>query len=144
MREEQRDEHAVAAARTAARCCRWLHRHGQLAGLCRRLRLARRHGEQFPGSGDQAHAVAIGEQAVMADALEALGQHVHQETPDELMRRERHGLVPAGAFDPIVLVGEADAVRVGGDQPAVGYGDTVGIAAQIGKDLLGAAEWALA
>ena len=29
----------------------------------------------------------------MPDAVEAAGQHVQQEAPDELMRVERHGLV---------------------------------------------------
>ena len=48
---------------------------------------ARRHGEQLAGARDVGGAVAAGEQAVVADAMEALGQHVHQEAPDELVGR---------------------------------------------------------
>src|SRR5688572_31779230 len=106
MREDQRDDHAVAAERTAARWQRRLRRHGRLSCLCWRLRLAWRHGEQLPGSRNQAHAVAVGEQAVMADAVEAFGQHMHEEAPDELVRAERHGLEAAGAIDAVVLISE--------------------------------------
>ncbi len=35
-----------------------------------------RHGEQFAGTGDVAGARAVGEEAVVADAVEALGQDV--------------------------------------------------------------------
>ena len=63
---------------------------------------------------------AAGEQAVVADAMEACGQHVHQETADELIRRERHDLVALGALDPVVLPFESDAFLIAGDQAAVG------------------------
>src|SRR4249920_1411404 len=36
-----------------------------------------------------------------------------QEASDELMRRQRHGLVPAGPLDPIILPFEGDAGLVG-------------------------------
>ena len=58
-------------------------------------------------------AIAVGEQAVVADAVEAFGQDVHQEAADELGRRQRHGLVAAGPFDPVVLLFERHAHRVG-------------------------------
>ena len=47
-------------------------------GLGRRT-LWRRHVEQVPGSGDVVGAAAIGEEAVVADAVEAVGQEVDQE-----------------------------------------------------------------
>ena len=65
---------------------------------------------------DGCGAIAVGEQAVVADAVEALRQHVHQEAPDELVRRERHGLPAGGAVDAIVLPAEGDAVIVGGER----------------------------
>ena len=40
-------------------------------------------------------ALAVGEQAVVADAVEARGQHVQQEAADELGTRERHRLAAA-------------------------------------------------
>src|SRR5260370_877335 len=36
--------------------------------------------EQLAGAGDVLGALAAGEQAIVADAMEACGQHVHQET----------------------------------------------------------------
>ena len=39
----------------------------------------------------------------MADAVEAAWQHVQEKAADELVGRERHGLEPVAAFDPIVL-----------------------------------------
>ena len=40
-----------------------------------------------------------GEQAVMADAVEAGRQHVQEKAADELVGVERHGLEPVAAFD---------------------------------------------
>ena len=42
---------------------------------------------------------------------------------------------------PVILHFEGHSVIVGFDQPAVGDGDAVGVARQIGKDLVGSAEW---
>ena len=61
-----------------------------MRGPSARLRASRfcwagRHGEQFARLGDVDGAVAAGEQAVMADAVEALWQYVHQEAPNELV-----------------------------------------------------------
>jgi hypothetical protein len=38
-----------------------------------------RRREQFAGAGDARSAIAAGEQAIVADAMEACGQHVYQE-----------------------------------------------------------------
>ena len=45
-----------------------------------------------------------GDEAVVADAVEAAGQHVQEKAADELVGRERHGLEPVAAFDAVVLV----------------------------------------
>jgi hypothetical protein len=66
----------------------------------------------------------------VADAVQALGQDVDEETADELVYCERHYLVAIGAFEAIVLVFEADSVFVERDQPAVGDGDAMGVAGQ--------------
>ena len=101
---------------------------------------AGRHGEQLARPRDVGGAVAAGEQPVVADAMEALGQHVHQEAPDELVRGQRHRLVAARPFDPVILPLEGDAGLVGRDQPAIGDGDAVGVARQIGEHGLRPAE----
>jgi hypothetical protein len=72
----------LAAARAGA---------GQNARLVRRggllllgLSDARRSTEQLASACDVGGAIAIGEQAVVTDAVEALGQHVHEHAADEL------------------------------------------------------------
>ena len=133
------DEHAAAAAgaRLGERLCyrridldRFLcHRRGQT--------------EEFACPRDRLGAVRAGEQAVVADAMEAFGQHVDEEPADEFADVERHRRVPAGAFDPVVLDLERDAALVDCDQTAVRDGDAVGVARQIGEHGLRARERAL-
>ena len=64
---------------------------------------------------------AAGQQSAVPDAVEPLRQDVHEEAADKLVRLERYDLVAAGPLDPVVLVPERDAGRVGGDEPAVGF-----------------------
>ena len=90
-----------------------------------------RNGEQFAGPGDVVGARAAGEQAVVADAVEAGRQHMDEEAADELVNGERHHLISIGAFDPVVLALEGDVVVVECDQSAVGDGDAVGVARQV-------------
>ena len=71
--------------------------------------------EQFPDFGDIGHAVAISEEAVVADAMLASWQHVDQEPADELGRCQRHGGVAAGAFDAVILDAEGDVIGLGPD-----------------------------
>ena|SRR5579863_6945138 len=83
-REGLDDDHAAAAAWT---------RHRQSAGLSgfgggiKMLLWVLRRGEQLARTSDIGGAVfAVGEQPVVTDAMQAFGQHMNQETPDELMR----------------------------------------------------------
>jgi hypothetical protein len=87
---------------------------------------AGRHGEQLARLGDVGGAVVVGEQPVVADAMEAPGQHVHQEPADELVRRERHRLPAARTFDAIVPPAERHATIISGDETAVRDGDAMG------------------
>jgi hypothetical protein len=66
-------------------------------------------GQQPAGALEVLRANGAGEQAVMADAVEAARQHVHEKAADELGGVERHGLEPVAAFDPVVLPCESDA-----------------------------------
>ena len=87
------DDHAPAAARAGIRG--WLGlaviRTAGVVGLPGRLWNV----EQLTGSGDVLGPAAIGEQAVMADAVEPAGQHVDQEAADELVDGECHHLAPS-------------------------------------------------
>ena len=73
------DVHASAAARARCRQDARLV-SGRLGGL--RFGRRRCHGQQLARPGDGLGAVAVGEQAVMPDAMEALGQDVQQESAD--------------------------------------------------------------
>src|ERR1700686_1887933 len=83
-----------------------------LVGLAR----ARRHGEQFTGARDVVAAGAAGEQAVMADAMEAVWQDMDEEAGEEPAGRERHGLEALAPVTAVILPLEGDAVAVAGDQ----------------------------
>ena len=48
---------------------------------------------------------------------------------------QRHDLVAAGPFDPIILALEGDAVSSADDQAAIGDGDAVGVAREIAQHL---------
>ena len=74
----------------------WLGRRSDL--WCR--------GDELPNPGEllSARVAAIGEQAEVPDAVEALGQHVDEKPANELARLERHGFVPVRAFEAVVLL----------------------------------------
>jgi hypothetical protein len=132
------DDHATAAARARVRD------HLGLVGLeligISGLGLCRRHVEQVARPGDVVGARTAGEQAVVADAVEALRQDMDQESADELGGGECHDLLAITPFGTIVLPSEGDTGAVAGDQPAVGDGDAMGIARQIGQHGLWPAE----
>ena len=71
--------------------------------------------EQFPDPGDIGRAVAIAEEPVVADAMLAFWEHMHQEPADELSRFQRHGGVAARTFDAVILDAEGDMIGIGLD-----------------------------
>ena len=82
--------------------------------------------------------MAIGEESKVTDAMEAVGQGVEQEAPDELVGLQTHGL--DGAAVAIVLPGKGDMIVIAVLDAAVGDGDAMGVAAEIGENLRGSAE----
>src|SRR5215467_9075870 len=129
-REDLDDDHATATA--------WTTRLNGIDGG--RLALRFCNGEQLTRASDVVGARAFGEQAVVADAVQALWQHVNEEAADELVCGEHHALVSIAALDAIVLPLEGDALLVEGNQAAVGDGNTMGVARQIGQHCLRATE----
>src|SRR5215510_12182641 len=75
---------------------------------------------QLTGASDVVGASAFGEQAVVADAVQAFWQHVNEETADELEGSKRHALVSIAALDAVILPLEGDALLAEGDQTTVG------------------------
>src|SRR5260370_12697558 len=84
------------------------------------LLLWRAHIEQLACSGDVTGTGAIGEQPVVANAVEAAGQHVDEEAADELVRSQRHGPVAGRPFDPVVLGSEGYTGLLGPSQSPLG------------------------
>src|ERR1700720_2906170 len=72
-----------------------------------------RDGEQLTRPCDVGGAVAVGEQSIVADAVQALGQHVRQKAPNELVGWQCHGLIAIRPLDPVTLPRERDAGLVG-------------------------------
>ena len=110
------DVHAATAARA------WRRQDARLVGVrLGRFGLGRRrrHGQQR--AGDVIGAVAVGEQAIVADSVEAFWQDVQQEAPDDLARMQAHRLPALGPVvpearilsDAVVLPAERDATVVG-------------------------------
>src|SRR5947208_10794552 len=72
--EDLDDDHATAAA--------WTTRLAGIDGGCGRLAVRFCNGEQLTRTGDVVGAGAFGEQAVVADAVEAAWQYVDEEVAD--------------------------------------------------------------
>lgn len=94
----------------------------------RRLPLRRRHIEQLTRAGDVVGAAAIGEETIVADAMESGGQDVDEEAANELVDGEGHHLGAFASFGAVVLPLEGDASVVDRDEPTVGDGDAVRVA----------------
>ena len=100
-----------------------------------------RHIEQAAAEGELLLAVAAGEEAEVADAVEVFGQDMEQEAADELFGGEGQGL--EAAVMAVVPPTEADLTVLDGEEAVVGDGDAVGVAAEVVEDLVGAGEGGL-
>src|SRR5262245_51076761 len=100
--------------------------------------------EERAGCRDALGAVGGGKEPVVADAVEALGQHVYQEAPDELLRVKSHRLPAVGTVDAIILPAERDAGVVSCNEAAVRDSDPMGVTGEIAQHLLGSCERRLA
>src|SRR6516225_3497771 len=83
-------------------------------------------------------ATAIAEESVVANALEPAGQNVQEESPDELICREGHGLLLIVVA--IVSPGEFYFTAFDIDDPMVRDGYPMGVAADVVHHLLWAGE----
>src|SRR5437879_6252709 len=110
-----------------------------IAGRGRRRRLG--DSQQTAAMGQVGGAPAVGEIAVVADAMEAVRQNVEQEAADELVGAKGHHLLLVVVA--IILPAEADPALGKTDKAAVGDGNAMGIAGEIIEHLLRSAERAL-
>src|SRR4249920_995220 len=102
------DDHATAAG--GARLGEDLRFGGIGIGGSIGLRCELWNSERRADRGNVVCPTCVGEQAVMADAMEAARQHVHQEAPDELVGGKCHCLHASACVDPIVFVFEGDTL----------------------------------
>ena len=75
--------------------------------------------------------MAVGEKAIVADPLEAIGKHVLQKPADELMCFQTHDFLHATMS--VIAPAEGDMGVAERDKAAVRDGNTVGVARQIGE-----------
>ena len=73
--------------------------------------LWRRDVEQLTRAGKVLGAPAVGEETVVSDAVETVGQDVDQEAAYELVGVERHKLVASVALGPVILPFEVFSLR---------------------------------
>ena len=96
--------------------------------------------ERAPAGSEESRPASMGEEAVVADAYEALGKDVEQEATRELPKGERER---SSAPAAVVFEAEADGLLVDVKQPVVGDRDAVRVAGEIGQNMLGAVEGGL-
>ncbi len=94
-REHLDDDHATAAA--------WTSRLVGVESGTDRLAFRFGRGKQLTRVCDVVGASGFGEQAVVADAVQAFGQDVDEEAADELGGGERHLLVSIATVAAVVL-----------------------------------------
>ena len=82
--------------------------------------------------------MAVRQESIVADAGKSARQDVHQESADEFVRRERHGLL--SVVVGVILPLEGDALAVEGRQARIGDRRAMGVAGQILEHLPCAAE----
>jgi len=96
------------------------------------------HREKLTTPSELLLAVAIGQEAIVADALKALGQNVQQEAANELAGGERHRLLSVAIA--IVPPMEADFAVVDVEKAVIGDSNAMGVSRDVGQDLFGAGE----
>src|ERR1700687_4638150 len=84
--------------------------------------------------------MSVGKEAVAANAMEAIRQHMEEEAANELGDRDSHDFALVIAAFPIVLPAEGDVGLVEIEQATVGDRNAMGVAGEIGQDLLGTGE----
>jgi hypothetical protein len=96
--------------------------------------------EQLTRFRDIVGPAGIGQEAIVADEVEPVGQDMDQKAANELVSIEYHKLVASVELGPVILPFESHAFAVEGDEPAIGNGDPVGVAGEVGKHRVGSAK----
>ena len=94
--------------------------------------------QQFSAERETARARSICEKPKIPDSDESLGQHMQEEAAKELCCEQRRGALLAAAG--VVLPAKGNAFPIKRQEPVIGDGDAMGIAAQIAQHFLGSAK----
>ena len=81
---------------------------------------------------------SVGEKSEVADAHEAGRQHMEQKSAQELIDFKSHGPFPVAVRG--ISPAEGDLAISQSDQPGVGYGDAMGVSAEIAQHMLRSSE----
>src|SRR5262245_61879205 len=92
------------------------------------------HSQQLAASGQFLLAVAVAEQAVIANALESIGQSVNEKTADELLGGKRHGFLVT--LMSVVFPLETHLTICDIQQAMVRHRNTVGVSSDVIEHLL--------
>ena len=130
--------HAPAAARARG----WFVVEGAWVVVIIVVTIHRRAGhiEQASAKCKLVGAMSVGKEAVAANTMEAIRQHMEEEAANELGDRDTHDFALVIAAFPIVLPAEGDVGLVEIEQATVGDRNAMGVAREIGQDLLGTGE----
>jgi hypothetical protein len=90
------------------------NRFASSIGLWSRIQLGQQRGrrDERPHRREIAGAGVAGEQAVMADAMEALGQNMDQKAADKFVRRQGYRLVAAAIFIFLFLLAVRNMLKL--------------------------------
>jgi hypothetical protein len=91
--------------------------------------------QKVASGSDVVLAVGVGEQAVVADPMKALGQQMQQEAAHELIGLQGHGFVACVSVFAIVLPAEGDASIIQCHEARVGDGHPMGVANSTAQSL---------
>ena len=94
------------------------------------------HGQQASAERELVGAMAVRQEAVVTNAMEAIRQHVQEEAAYELGDRDAHDFVLVTATLPVVLPAEANVGLIDIEQASVGDSDAMGVTREIGQELL--------
>ena len=89
--------------------------------------------EQRTAFGEVCFANTAGQQAVVPDAMESVGQDVHQDASNELRRGQAYNLLAIAVLDAVVLPAEHHRVGVCANKAMVGDRHSMGVAAEISE-----------
>src|ERR1700694_168865 len=84
--------------------------------------------------------MSVGKEAVAANTMKAIRQYVQEEAANELGDRDTHDFALVIAAFPIVFPAEGDMGLIEIEQATVGDRNAMGVAREIGQDLLGTGE----